>query len=202
LIDLSKRSYASAKKWNAINHESKPGHTRDPQYLFNFRWNEDPTYNSTGCALTPFSNYGPYWHEGQPQRQDIRAGQKGIYLRLSLQIIDISRCKPLHGAQVDVWQATTMGDYSPKADGYLRGWQPTSRHGTVDSDTNFPGHYKDRASHIHVVVRALHEKRVVNFGQIYFDQKLRDEVEVGNHVFFDFVNELRLTDLGHHPVQK
>ena len=63
-------------------------------------------------------------------------------------------------------------------DGYLRGWQPTSNQGTVDFDTNFPGHYIDRASHIHVVVRAAHEKRVVSLGQIYFDQNIRDAVEV------------------------
>jgi protocatechuate 3,4-dioxygenase beta subunit len=89
---------------------------------------------------------------------------------LALQIIDVSRCLPLHGAQVDIWHANSMGEYSREAGGYLRG--------AVDFDTNFPGHYTDRASHIHVVVRAVNEKRVAHFGQIYFDQKIRDDVEV------------------------
>jgi protocatechuate 3,4-dioxygenase beta subunit len=71
-----------------------------------------------------------------------------------------------------------MGEYSREAGGYLRGWQLTDRYGAVDFDTNFHGHYTDRASHIHVVVRAVNEKRVIHFGQIYFDQKIRDDVEV------------------------
>jgi protocatechuate 3,4-dioxygenase beta subunit len=162
----------------ALNHENSHDHSRDPQDLFDFRWNDDPKFNNnTGCALSGLSTYGPFWHEGQPERADIRAGQRGIYLRLAMQIIDVTRCKPLHGAQVDVWHATSMGDYSSDMGGYLRGWQPSSKQGTVDFDTNFPGHYTDRASHIHVVVRAVHEKRSVHYGMIYLDQNIRDEVE-------------------------
>jgi hypothetical protein len=178
VADLARRDSESAEKWTAVNHENQPGHSRDPQDLFNFRWNEDPKYNNTGCALAGLSIYGPFWHEGQPERADIRAGQRGIYLHLAMQVIDVTTCKPLHGSQVDIWQANSMGEYSSTMDGYLRGWQPSSKYGTVDFDTNFPGHYLDRASHIHVVVRALGEKRVIHFGQIYFDQHIRDEVEV------------------------
>jgi protocatechuate 3,4-dioxygenase beta subunit len=177
-IDLATRDRPSADKWIDVSHEDKPGHSRDHPSLFNYREGEDPKYNNTGCALTPTSLYGPYWLEGQKQRQDIRAGQRGIYLRLALQIIDASRCLPLHGAQVDIWHANSMGEYSREAGGYLRGWQLTDRYGAVDFDTNFHGHYTDRASHIHVVVRAVNEKRVIHFGQIYFDQKIRDDVEV------------------------
>jgi len=63
-------------------------------------------------------------------------------------------------------------------DGFLRGWQPTSVQGTVDFDTNFPGHYFERASHIHVVVRTGKDKRAFSVGQIYVDQRIRDAVEV------------------------
>ncbi|KAH3949166.1 hypothetical protein HBH98_016870 [Parastagonospora nodorum] len=175
--DLEQRNRESANKWAAVKHGESPGHSQDPQDIFNFRWNEDPTYNNTGCALAGLSTYGPYWHEGQPRRADIRAGQDGVYLRLAIQIIDVSTCKPLSGAQVDTWQATSMGEYSSTMNGYLRGWQPSSKHGTVDFDTIFPGHYSGRASHIHIVVRALDEKRVIQFGMIYFDQDIRDEVE-------------------------
>jgi protocatechuate 3,4-dioxygenase beta subunit len=97
-----------------------------------------------------------------------------------MQVIDVATCRPLHGARVDVWEASAMGQYSDKADGYLRGWQPTSYQVTVDFDTNFPGHYPERATHIHVIVRAVNEQRVVNFGMIYFDQNIRDAVEVNN----------------------
>jgi protocatechuate 3,4-dioxygenase beta subunit len=124
------------------------------------------------------SIYGPFWKDRQPLRQDIRAGERGIYLRLAMQVIDTTTCLPLHGAQVDVWHANAMGTYGEKMDSFLRGWQPTSGQGTVDFDTNFPGHYADRATHIHVVVRAPHEQRVANVGQIYFDQAIRDQVNV------------------------
>jgi protocatechuate 3,4-dioxygenase beta subunit len=122
--------------------------------------------------------------EGQPKRADIRAGQQGIYLRLAMQVIDIATCKPLSGAQVDVWHANATGQYSLKKEGFLRGWQPTSKFGTIEFDTNFPGHYTDRATHIHTVVRAPNEQRVAHFGQIYFEQWLRDVVEVCPIFFF------------------
>ncbi|KAF2022935.1 aromatic compound dioxygenase [Setomelanomma holmii] len=174
---LLKRNNNVRNKWAAINHEQAPGHSRDPQDLFDFRWGDQPKYNNTGCALTPASTEGPFWHYFATERQDIRAGQRGIYLRLAMQVIYVATCKPLHGARIDVWKANAMGQYSDNADGYLRGWQPTSYQGTVDFDTNFPGHYPGRASHIHVIVRAVNERRVVSFGMIYFDQNIRNAVE-------------------------
>lgn len=161
-----------------MKHEDKHDHSRDPQDIFDFRWNEKPKEDQVACALQTFSTYGPYWHEGQPERRDIRDGQKGVHLRLAMRIIDINRCMPLWGSQVDVWQATSMGDHSDKTSGYLRGWQPSSNHGTVDFDTIFPGHYNDRASHIHIAVRPYSKKRIVSAGMICFDQLIRDEVEV------------------------
>jgi protocatechuate 3,4-dioxygenase beta subunit len=95
-----------------------------------------------------------------------------------MQVIDINTCMPLHGARVDIWHANATGDYDSNRNGFLRGWQPTSPHGTVDFDTNFPGHYSYRASHIHVVVRIPNQQRVAHVGQIYFDQWLRDQLEV------------------------
>lgn len=48
--------------------------------------------------------YGPYWAEGHLERQDIRAGEKGLYMRLAMQVIDVQTCMPVHGARVGVWQ--------------------------------------------------------------------------------------------------
>lgn len=86
--------------------------------------------------------------------------------------------------------ANAMGDYSDKAGDYLRGWQPSSSHGTVSFDTIFPGRYHDRASHIHVAVRAIHEKREANVGMIYFDQCLRDVVEVSTQYLYPEVVQM------------
>ncbi|KAH7402891.1 Intradiol ring-cleavage dioxygenase [Pyrenochaeta sp. MPI-SDFR-AT-0127] len=181
LRGINKRDAPAMTKWAALNHEQKLGHSRDPQDIFNFRWSDNPNDNASGCALTPTSIYGPYWREGQLERQDIRDGQDGIYLRLAMQVIDTGTCKPLHGAQVDVWEANAVGAYSGVKTGYLRGWQPTSPHGTVDFDSIFPGHYLGRASHIHVAVRAVKEKRVAHIGQIYFDQWLRNAIEASSY---------------------
>jgi hypothetical protein len=65
-------------------------------------------------------------------------------------------------------------------DGFLRGWQPTSYQGTVDFDTNFPGHYVGRTSHIHVSVRVDPSARYLNVGQVYFDQNVIDAVNVSS----------------------
>jgi protocatechuate 3,4-dioxygenase beta subunit len=108
-MDIAKRDRAAVTKWAAVNHEQQPGHSQDPQNLFDFRADLEPVSSPTGCALTPQSLYGPYWVEGQPERGDIRDGQRGIYLRLVMQIIDVSSCKPLPSAQVDVWHANATG---------------------------------------------------------------------------------------------
>lgn len=178
ITGIIKRDASAVNKWAALNHEQWTGHSKDPQVLFNFHWSDKPKFNATGCVLTPDSIYGPYWREGQHKRHDIRDGQKGMYLRLAMQIIDVGTCKPLRGAQVGIWGANALGMYSSVKTGYLRGWQSTTFHGTVEFDTNFPGHYIDRASHVHIAVRALKEKRVAHIGQIYFDQWLRNAVEV------------------------
>ena len=165
-------------KWVSITHENDRGHSRDPQDLFNFRWPE-PSNKDPACILAPTNIYGPYWHDGkQVERQDIRARQPGIYLRLALQVFDVNTCKPVHGSQVDVWQANAVGVYSDKVDGFLRGWQPSSVHGTVDFDTIFPGHYTRRTTHIHITVHPPKESRYSHFGMVYFDDELITEIEV------------------------
>lgn len=97
-----------------------------------------------------------------------------------MQVIDIKNCQPLQGAQVDIWHADSLGNYSQVMDGFLRGWQPTSYQGTVDFDTNFPGHYVGRTSHIHVSIRVGASARYLNVGQIYFDQNIIDAANVSS----------------------
>jgi protocatechuate 3,4-dioxygenase beta subunit len=98
----NKRDRPSADKWAAGDHEADHGHSGDPQDLFDFSWYDDPKYNNTGCALGGLSTYGPFCHEGKPERRDIRAGWCDIYLCLAIQIIDINRCRLLASAQVNV----------------------------------------------------------------------------------------------------
>ncbi|PVH96623.1 aromatic compound dioxygenase, partial [Periconia macrospinosa] len=145
--------------------------------LFDYRTTDIPGEKQGACILTPESIYGPYWREGQPERQDIRAGQDGIYMRLAVQVIDIGTCIPLEGAQVDVWQANGVGHYSDHAGDWLRGRQRTGKWGTADFDTIFPGHYAGRTTHTHVAVRAKDNKHMMHVGQIYYDDWPRMMVE-------------------------
>jgi protocatechuate 3,4-dioxygenase beta subunit len=165
------------KFWAGRNHEHD-NQSPDPQKIWNFNWGQkEPYKNVGGCALAPESIYGPFWLDGQPRRQDIRGRQQGVYLRLALQVIDVSTCLPVSNARVDAWQCNARGDYNTVNTGDLRGWQPSSLFGTVDFDTIFPGHYPGRATHIHVAVRP-EGKNIVHSGQIFFEDALRERVEV------------------------
>jgi protocatechuate 3,4-dioxygenase beta subunit len=170
------------KQWASSSHEQDINNpvwaTKNDEYLFGFDHNKEPNAQQGTCILTPESIYGPYWHEGQTERQDVRAGQPGIYMRLSLQVIDLETCKPIEDAHVDLWHANATGQYSPKAGDWLRGYQLTTNWGTADFDTIFPGHYPGRATHLHVAVREKGQKRVLHTGQIYFDEWPRMWVEV------------------------
>ncbi|KAF2877190.1 Intradiol ring-cleavage dioxygenase [Massariosphaeria phaeospora] len=173
-----RRDLAALVKWNNLTHEQANWHSKDPQDLFNFRWTEEPRRFPAGCILTPESVYGPFFSEGHLERQYISAGQQGVDLRLALQVIDIATCKPVENTRVDIWHTNAMGQYSTTNTSYLRGWQPTSKWGTVDFDTKFPGHYYNRATHIHVAVRkSLTEQRRIHTGQLFFDNWVRGHVQ-------------------------
>ncbi|KAF2747452.1 aromatic compound dioxygenase [Sporormia fimetaria CBS 119925] len=167
--------------WMKNSQHEHVGQSPDPQDLWRFRWDDvnckGPQPNFAGCALAPETIYGPYWIEGQLERADIRAGQLGVYMRLGMQVIDVATCKPVPNARVDIWQANSMGQYSTTNTSFLRGYQRTSTQGTVDFETNYPGHYPGRATHIHLVIRPSPNNRVVHTGMLYFDDKLTEEVE-------------------------
>jgi protocatechuate 3,4-dioxygenase beta subunit len=70
-----------------------------------------------------------------------------------------------------------MGQYGPKNTSFLRGWQRSSEHGTVDFDANYPGHYRLRTTHTHVVVRE-NNGHAAHVGMLYFDDKLDEVIQV------------------------
>ncbi|KAF1949942.1 aromatic compound dioxygenase, partial [Byssothecium circinans] len=190
-IDVSTDRNDQVKQWAKDSHEQDINNpawsTKNDEYLFNYHAGDNPNDSHPVCILAPESIYSPYWQEGQIERQDIRAGQQGIDMRLALQVIDLETCRPMEGAQVDLWQANAAGTYSAQATDSLRGKQHTSNWGTADFDTIFPGHYSGRATHVHVAVRAKGETKVLHAGQIYWDEWLRICVEsteqyLGNEV--------------------
>ncbi|HEX6714630.1 MAG TPA: intradiol ring-cleavage dioxygenase [Thermoleophilaceae bacterium] len=113
------------------------------------------------CVMTPAKTEGPYFVDEKLNRSDIREGQDGVPLVLTMHVFDGSRdCAPVEGAQVDIWHANAGGKYSDESangtvgEKWLRGYQVTDSDGKVEFTTIYPGWYSGRAIHIHFKVRA------------------------------------------------
>jgi protocatechuate 3,4-dioxygenase beta subunit len=135
---------------------------------------------AVSCVLSPEMTAGPYYLEGDKVRRDIREGRPGVPLALRLSVLDVSTCKPIKGAAVDIWHCDTGGTYSGFAqegtDGltFLRGIQRTDANGLALFQTVYPGWYPGRAVHIHTSVYL--GGNVVHTGQFFFPDKLTDTV--------------------------
>lgn len=132
------------------------------------------------CVLTPELMAGPFSLDDDLVRRDIREGRPGTRLDLATTVVDVSTCKPLRGAFVDVWQCDAGGTYSGFAqegtDGetFLRGVQRTARNGLTTFVTIYPGWYPGRTVHIHV--RVSLGGSVVHTGQLFFPEAVTDAV--------------------------
>jgi protocatechuate 3,4-dioxygenase beta subunit len=132
------------------------------------------------CVLTPEMTEGPYFLEGDKVRRDIREGRPGVPLSLKTTVVDVSSCKPIKGAAVDIWHCDAGGTYSGFAqegtedETFLRGIQRTDRNGLATFTTIYPGWYRGRTVHIHVQVHV--GGSVVHTGQLFFPDALTDAV--------------------------
>lgn len=148
----------------------------------------DPFASGIGtvCALTCAATIGPCY-ANTLVRKDISEGHNGLPVRLALLVVDTS-CKPVQGAEVDIWHAAPEGLYSgddastfctaddPTATSarWFRGVQTTDANGRVDFDTCFPGWYSSRTVHIHFTIRINGSEYVTS--QLFFDDALDDEI--------------------------
>ncbi len=64
------------------------------------------------CVLTPEVTEGPYWIDNKLTRRDIREGKPGLPLVLELTIVNAKTCKPIKGADVEIWHCDAVGNYS------------------------------------------------------------------------------------------
>lgn len=146
---------------------------------------------AVGCVLSPEQTEGPYYIPDEKIRRDITEGRPGAPLRLRILVVDVSSCKPIKGAAVDIWHCDAGGVYSgfdsespPSGGGerveptddlpFLRGVQRTDARGVATFQTIYPGWYRGRTVHIHVKVHV--GGNVVHTGQIYFPDALTDSV--------------------------
>jgi len=135
------------------------------------------------CVLTPEATEGPYWIANRLTRRNIKDGRPGLTLALYITVVDATTCKPISGADVEIWHADASGVYSgysgsspPSGGGghatpnnskrYLRGHQKSDANGRVRFDTIYPGWYRGRTPHIHMKVHV--GGSVVHTGQLFF----------------------------------
>jgi protocatechuate 3,4-dioxygenase beta subunit len=123
-------------------------------------------------------------------RKDISEGYAGLPTRLEFLIVD-SACNPVPNATLEIWHCDTFGVYSGDIDGnndamctggdakaaaalWYRGIQTAGSDGRVTFDTNFPGWYASRATHIHFKVTVGTTEYLTS--QLFIDESLKTEI--------------------------
>ena len=146
------------------------------------------------CVVRPELTIGPYFVDEQLNRTDIRSEpsdgsiKEGIPLTIAIGVYDVASnsCKPIEGAQVDIWHCDAQGQYSGVSNQgsnlagqkFLRGYQLTDSSGRVQFTTIYPGWYSGRAVHIHFMIRTTGaDGQAYEFvSQFFFDEALSDQV--------------------------
>src|SRR3954465_2162542 len=134
---------------------------------------------AVACVLTPELTEGPYYVSGEKLRRNVTEGKKGMPLLLKLSVLNVTNCKPIPNATVEIWHCDARGVYSGAVannpgTNFLRGAQKTNASGVATFQTIYPGWYTGRAVHIHVKVHV--GGSVVHTGQLFFNDSLTDRV--------------------------
>lgn len=121
---------------------------------------------ATGCAATAANIEGPYYRAGAPVRGDLRdPGTLGVPLSVTGRVLSLDCRSALHHAELDIWQADSLGHYDNDGSAVLpgnafrlRGKVATDARGEYRFDSIVPGRYLNgaryRPAHIHVKVSA------------------------------------------------
>lgn len=97
------------------------------------------------CPPTPPDAEGPFYRSGAPVRSQIGKG----YL-LQGEVKSAADCKPIGGAQIEIWMTGPDGRYDDR-------WRATTfsrEDGRYFFESHFPPPYGSRPSHIHLLVTA------------------------------------------------
>ena len=164
LVKLGGAGIAAALGWKVVDEASGAG----PAAVAS---------GAVSCVLTPEQTEGPYFLPGDKVRRDVREGKPGTLLTLKLTVLDVSTCKPIKGAAVDIWHCDAVGNYAAVSNKtFMRGIQKTDAKGVATFKTVYPGWYQGRTVHIHVKVSL--GGNVVHTGQLYFPDSVTDKVYV------------------------
>jgi protocatechuate 3,4-dioxygenase beta subunit len=143
------------------------------------------------CVLTPEVTAGPFYLANHLLRRNVTENQPGIPLTLHLEVQNSATCKPIQGANVEIWHANALGVYSGFGSGaapggaggqgtptdkltFLRGHQNTDAAGRVVFGTIYPGWYSGRTPHIHLKVHV--GSSTMHTGQLFFADAISDAV--------------------------
>jgi protocatechuate 3,4-dioxygenase beta subunit len=131
---------------------------------------------AASCVLTPEVTEGPYWVENSLTRRDIREDRPGLPLEVVFSVQNARTCKPIPGADVEIWHCDARGEYSGVSDSerFLRGHQQANAAGKATFLTVYPGWYRGRTPHIHLKVHVGGE--VVHTGQVFFNERITARV--------------------------
>ena len=134
---------------------------------------------NAACAVTPTETIGPYPSLTDLIRSDIREGEPGTPLTLTITLVNTNNsCSPISGANIEIWQCDSDGNYSQYGNSrsatFLRGIQTTDANGQVTFTTVYPGWYQGRATHIHVEV--VRNGASVKVTQIAFPESTNNAV--------------------------
>jgi protocatechuate 3,4-dioxygenase beta subunit len=121
------------------------------------------------CKLTKSDMLGPFYKENAPFKQRLGEGIEGERLIITGKVMD-TRCQPLKGTILDIWQANSTGEYDNK--GFtLRGKVKTNNDGIYIIDTIIPKEYGQgditRPGHIHLKVGVPNQPTLTT--QLYFE---------------------------------
>jgi len=98
---------------------------------------------SASCPPTPWDEIGPFYRPNAPLRSKIGSGYQ-----LSGTVRSSVNCSPIPGARIEVWQTDRTGKY----DEAHRATLYSDAKGRYRLETDFPGGYAQRPSHIHILV--------------------------------------------------
>jgi len=126
---------------------------------------------SEASQASPEMVEGPFYSNGGKYRANLREGQQGQKLDLTITVVNAENGEPITGVDVDLWHCNATGHYSgydvdPDAlpanisNGqeatndatFLRGRLTTDTQGQVTFQTIYPGWYALRTPHIHLKI--------------------------------------------------
>lgn len=140
------------------------------------------------CSATLAQTLGPCHVNSVPVRTDVTEGTAGLPMRIAFRLVDAGDCRPLVGADVEIWHTDHRGIYSGREAAAMctlddaeavkglacRGRQPTDADGVANFLTIYPGWYSGRTIHVHC--RIVVGGRELLVSQVYFDDALSDIV--------------------------